>query len=197
MPTGYTAAVKDGKITTLRDYALSCSRAFGALVMMRDADPDAPITDDAFKPSDYNQRALKEAEARLDSLRAMTLAERDAAAEAAYAAAVAYRDARIAENADTRASYELMLTKVRAWRPPTQDHTGLAEFMEEQIERSISVDCGYVPPEPVRMSGAVWYAEEMARVYKDIAYNTKSHAEEVARCESRRKWYTDLVNSLE
>ena len=46
MPTGYTADIQDGKITTLREYALSCARAFGALIMMRDDPHDAPIADD-------------------------------------------------------------------------------------------------------------------------------------------------------
>lgn len=196
MPTGYTAAIKDGKITTLRDFALSCSRAFGALVMMRDSNEDAPVTDDAFKPSDYNQRRLKESEARLDALRAMTPAEREAAAEAAYAAAVSRREATITENADARARYELMLAKVRAWRPPTPDHSGLADFMREQIATSIKYDCNYTPEMPARRSGAVWYADEVANACKDIAYHTNAHAEEIARCESRRKWWTDLVASL-
>ena len=35
MPTGYTAAVCSGEITEIKDFALSCARAFGALITMR------------------------------------------------------------------------------------------------------------------------------------------------------------------
>ena len=36
MPTGYTCHIEDGTVTTLRQYALTCARAFGACASMRD-----------------------------------------------------------------------------------------------------------------------------------------------------------------
>ena len=69
MPTGYTAAIKDG--ISFNEYALSCARAFGALIMMRDEPADAPIPDE-FKPSDYHFKKIEEAKAELARLRAMS-----------------------------------------------------------------------------------------------------------------------------
>ncbi len=62
MPTGYTADIAKG--ITFQQYAWSCARAFGALVMMRDEPSDAPIPE-AFTPSDYHVKALAEARAKL------------------------------------------------------------------------------------------------------------------------------------
>lgn len=40
MPTGYTAGILDNKITTFSEFALLCSRAFGATIHMREDDLD-------------------------------------------------------------------------------------------------------------------------------------------------------------
>jgi len=60
MPTGYTYPVVEGKITEFSDFALSCARAFGALITMRDDPHDTPIPE-TFEPSDYNAKKLAEA----------------------------------------------------------------------------------------------------------------------------------------
>lgn len=58
MPTGYTAAIADG--IDFKTYALSCARAFGALVEMRDEPANAPIPEE-FKPSSYYVTSLASA----------------------------------------------------------------------------------------------------------------------------------------
>lgn len=81
MPTGYTADVASGKITSLRDFALICARGMGALVMMRDEPFDAPIPE-RFEPSVFYKKHLDEAKQELAALRAMTAEDADNAAAA-------------------------------------------------------------------------------------------------------------------
>ncbi len=53
MPTGYTQAIVDNPNLSFKSFVLQCSRAFGALVTMRDDDNNAPIPDE-IKPDDYH-----------------------------------------------------------------------------------------------------------------------------------------------
>ena len=62
MPTGYTAAVQDGSITTLRDYALQCARGFGAFLHMHDEPFDTPLTLPPPADTSYYDKRIAEAE---------------------------------------------------------------------------------------------------------------------------------------
>lgn len=70
MPTGYTVGIADGKITTFEQYAMTCARAFGALVMMRDDPFDAPIPEE-IKVADYYVTNAKEKSEAYDAFIAL------------------------------------------------------------------------------------------------------------------------------
>lgn len=92
MPTGYTYPVCEGKITEFPDFALSCARAFGALISMREEPMDAPLPDEIAASTNYYDQKIEESQKRLGEVQAMTNADADAAADAAYGAALKSRD---------------------------------------------------------------------------------------------------------
>lgn len=197
MPTGYTADVGDGTVTDFRDFAMQCARAFGALVRMRDDPADAAIQSE-FAPSDYHVKALAEAREALASLRSMSIDQRQVAAEAANADAVASWDLRESKRAETRRRYDAMLAHVKAWTPPTGAHVEMKNFMIQQLSESIRFDCVPTcskPPTPLKRDE--WFAEAVAKAEYDIGYHTKEHAAEVARCAKRTAWIADLRRSLQ
>lgn len=196
MPTGYTAAVSDGTVTDFPDFALQCARAFGALIMMRDEPSDAPIPE-AFQPSDYSETQLEKATARVFELQDMTLEVCDAAALADYNTQCESRANRMREKALTRDRYEAMLNKVKAWEPPTTDHIGMKEFMVQQLEESIKFDCsGYSESPLIQQNGSEWRDSQLAVAKREIAYHTKSNAEELERTATRNAWVKALRESL-
>lgn len=71
MPTGYTAKLHNGEEQTFPEFVMSCARAFGALITMRDDPADAEIPDE-FKPSDYHVRELEKARERLSEVEGWT-----------------------------------------------------------------------------------------------------------------------------
>jgi hypothetical protein len=194
MPTGYTAAIADG--ITFEQYAMSCARAFGALIMMRDEPADAPIPEQ-FAPSSYNVEALEKAKARRSMLRTLTHEQVHAEATREFQAALTYYDKRLAECRDLRAKYDAMLASVQAWKAPTPDHEELRKFMLSQILESIPFDCDekYITP-PEMKSTDGWLSIEEAKAARDIAYHEKAHAEEVERTNSRTAWVQALRASL-
>jgi hypothetical protein len=196
MPTSYTADVQSGKITEFNDFAMSCARAFGACITMRD-DPSSAVIQDEFAPSDYNAKALIDANAILSALEALTPDERQAAADADNDAVIKSWDDREAERAKQRERYEAMLEKVQAWAPPTSEHAGMKTFMIEQIVGSIKFDCSESygkRPEP--KSTADWYADALSRANNNISYHAKAQAEEIERALKKTKWVADLRASL-
>lgn len=194
MPTGYTAAIKDG--ITFEQFAMGCARAMGALVMMRDEPANAPIPE-RFEPSDYNLKKLKEAQAELARLQTMTPAQADAAAESEYREAIAERAKRTKDRADLLGKYRAMLGQAQAWRAPTKDHDEFKSFMRKQIELSIDGDCDdRFDHEPTRKSGDDWLASAIGKAYQDIGYHSKAYAEELERTERCNSWLKALRESL-
>lgn len=194
MPTGYTAAI--AKDITFEQFVMDCSRAMGAMIMMRDEPSDAPIPE-RFEPSDYSAKKLVEAQAELSRLQRYSENDATGAAKAEYAAAVSQYAERAKADAELRAKYEAMLARVMAWEAPTIDHSGFKVFMVDQIKESIRFDCGMEHyPKPEQKTGAAWLADAIAKAGKDIAYRSKAHAEEVERTEGRNAWLSALRASL-
>lgn len=193
MPTGYTAAIADG--ITFKQYAFSCARAFGALVMMRDEPSDAPIPE-RFEPSKYHSEALAVASDRLAQLRLMSPADADSAAQAEYAEALCSHNERRAEKLELRSKYEAMLAQVVAWQAPTPGHVEYKAFMEKQILESLEWDCREYSDEPVLQGGTVWLTDAIEHVEKNIAYHTMEDAKERERTEGRNTWIKALRDAL-
>jgi hypothetical protein len=196
MPTGYTAGVADGKVTTFKEFALECARNFGALIMMQDDPLGTPIPE--FEPSDYHSNALRDARNELDRLSQMTDAEVKAACLDEYTKELAYWEKCQAENAVKRQRYLSMLKKVESWTPPTSDHDGMKNFMLQQLTDSMKWDCPDKPilPKPSMELPSKWKAAKIAAAEHSIDYHTKNHAEEVLRTNERNDWVKALKESL-
>jgi hypothetical protein len=195
MPTGYTSALYDGDDQTFPEFLLSCARAMGALITMRDDSPSAPIPDE-FTASSYH--ADKEADARREGARllALTADEAQAEATAARQAWEAQQTASEAERVARKGRYEAMLAKARAWEPPTKNHVGLRDFMVEQLEQSIDFDCSHHEFNAPTSDGPTWLAAAIAKANRDIAYHAEEYAKEAERASERSAWVRALRASL-
>lgn len=200
MPTGYTAAIRDG--ITFDQFAMSCARAFGALVMMRDEPNDAAIPD-VIKPSTYHRDAAIRAEARLAELRAMTEAEATASALRARDEQIASAERGMADMAADREKYEAMRRQVQAWAPPSGAHIGLKTFMLEQIDSSIKFDCTgewyqkqLAEARAAVVDGAAWRAEQITVTERSLESHRVDYAKDVAIAADRTNWVRQLRESL-
>lgn len=195
MPTGYTAEIKDG--TTFEQFAMSCARGFGALIMMRDLPSDAPIPE-RFEPSDYHSKALAKARITLSDLERLTPSECEALADGAYDETEKRRLESLQENNNQLAAYRSMLDSALTWISPSPDHDGLKKFMIEQIRESIRFDDNteWLSKPTPRLTWKDWLEEKKAITLKDIDYHKQKHADEVGRTEQRNEWLRLLRESL-
>jgi hypothetical protein len=194
MPTGYTADIAKG--ITFEQFAMNCARAFGALVTMRDDPQNAPIPD-VIEPSDYSQKRLEQTHVEMDRLLALSARQIADEAEQDFREELRRHAERMQKAAELRMKYEAMLACVRAWDAPTPDHNEFKAFMESQIVQSIDFDCDTSYDEmPQPKAPAVWIAERLAQLRKDVAYHENAHREEVERAGQRTAWIQALRNSL-
>lgn len=194
MPTGYTAPIADG--ISFEQFALSCARAFGALVTMRDEPASAPIPD-RIEPSDYYQKSLEKAHETIERISAWTLEQVEAEYRDDFDKRVTAHAERLQRAADLRAKYTAMLLTVRAWTPPTPDHVEYKAFMEKQIEQSISFDCNTDYDEaPQPQLPNEWLGDWLTDLRETVAHCEKKHREEVERAHQRTQWIRALRDSL-
>ena len=194
MPTGYTAAIKGG--ISFKQFAMDCARAFGACVMLRDEPGGGESIPEKLMPSTYSKDALEAAKLRLARLEAMTPIACLMARNREHGENEARRLARIEEDASLLKKYKAMRANVESWTPPTVDHSGIKEFMIKQIDESIRFDCGFYDDPGAEKSPDEWHKGAIRKQLNDIAYHTKSYAEEVERTNQRNAWIKALRDSL-
>jgi Tfp pilus assembly protein PilN len=197
MPTGYTAAIKGG--LTFEQFAMSCARAFGACISLRDESGGGEKIPERFEPSDYHQRALAKAQQELADVKALTPDACEQRATEEHRQAEEHRQQCLREVEDLRQKYDQMLDAVSEWVPPSADHRELRTFMRDQIEQSSKFDCDtefYTRPTP-RLTGAEWKKQRIKTLQGSIVYHEEGHAAEVERTNQRNEWIRLLRESLQ
>ena len=181
----------------LRSFALRCARAFGACVMMRDDDLDAPIPE-RFEPSDYSVKRLAEAEAALTRLAKMSRKQQVAFGNKEKKRMVADRRKWAAEHREANARLNTMEREVERWLAPTPEHQGLRDFMLEQLRISKDDETywdGLVAAEEAKPP-LQFYTDALAQAASAIDYHRKEMVKEQERADQRTRWIQQLRASL-
>lgn len=176
MATGYTECIKKG--IDFKTFVLRCSRAFGPCVM---------------KPSKYYTNKVKKTKQELDNLKKMTHEDAERACVREYNEYNKRYEENVREKSELKEKYEVMLSEVRKWQPPSKDYNGLKKFMIEQINQSIKWDCS--PPDPIepKKSGKEWLKSRIKSCKYDLKYYSKEEKQENNNYEFRKKWIEKLM----
>lgn len=187
MPTGYTADVQDGKITTLREYAMRCIGAF--LIESREGTLGDKLPSDRKADTSYDDNGIADATAELTILSNMTADEINVACDAAFAESKKCYDDRIKTRNEQRERYQTMLDKVMAWQPPAACDN-LKNFMMSQLTQSIRYDCGpsWSEDPPINKSPEEWLKNKKESASWSLDYHTKQRADKIAAANERNLW---------
>lgn len=194
MPTGYTHAVCDGKVTEFPEFAMTCARAFGALIMMRDDPMDAAIPDEIKPDTKYYDDRIAADMKRMGEIQAMSMEDANTAALEAHRQALASRTKYLADKEIEAGRLNDMLAKVRAWEPPTPEHVEMKKFMIDQL--TISLPGDYAPAIPALLDGQTWRQQEIDRLADSVVYLQKERDKEIDRAKGRTEWVKALRASL-
>jgi len=203
MPTGYTAGILDGKITSFPQFAKQCMRAFGGTIHMRDDDMDAEYKERT--PSDYHTKEIAKAKQSLNDAEVLSdeviIANRKNELEKRKQ----YHIKSIEKAKINKKNMDAILKDVNAWQPPTSEHTGIKDFMVDQIIQTIDYDCktkyhdeglAKVESELLTINAKSIRDEMIATAKKNLEYHTKEYNGDVERCEKSNQWVSDFINSL-
>jgi hypothetical protein len=200
MPTGYTSKLYDLEPQTFEQYAASCSRAFGANILLRDEAPTDTFVDPVPHEPTFYETMEAEALERLERALYMTPAEAAVAAIEARAEWAKHQIKSAATSMRRRAAYEAMLAKVDDWSAPTDEHLEFAEFMRQQLESFIKFDCGRDPwhtyGDRPATNGQEYRQREVEAATRQVERAREQQAEEAERNAKRREWVTRLAESV-
>jgi hypothetical protein len=182
MPTEYTAKLME-KGQDFDEFVMTCARAFGACILMRD---------------DFYETSLKAARAELLRLESMTNQERIDFGVAKKAERIFSLNKSVETDRAENARLEEMRDKVQKWNPPSPDHVELKNFMLNQIEISMN-SFGYYERELAKLNAASpyeLYAEVVGETQRGIESYEQGRSEEQERTADRNKWIKQLRESL-
>lgn len=195
--TGLTSLVAENDNVTLEQFAMRCARHFGALIVMRDEPMDAPIPE-RFEVDEYYRTDYEREKAEYENFIANPPTDEEL--EKKYNEYVAEETENAKQENEERRiireRYESMLAKVRKWQPPTEEHFGLKELMEQQLTESMEWDCKEY--EPHIMTKEIFLSNSKdAKYLKECMETCKKRWERaIEAVNSRNKWLKELRESL-
>lgn len=203
MPTGYTAYIKDGKITSGKEFLKLCTRAFGIAVDLKDESLDVP-TPNHFEPHPYYEKAYKDSLVSREKAYSMTLEEVKEDIISKYNDNKGRAEKILEKYKDEDKKYLKVREEVEKWIPPTSEHENLKKFCLEQIDMSLNT------------SLYEWYekdinkeldtSDDTIKKYIDILRDNadeklkrayKNWQEELRRVEEKNLWMKQFLYSLE
>ena len=201
MPTAYTAGILDGTTKDFKQFAKHCSRAF--IVHLR----DEPIDSEYKKRevSDYHIKEIEKAKAELKQADSLSDEELIIQEKNRLIDSKKYHLDRVEKIKNDKIKLESFLEKAKSYIPPTEKHQGIADFMIEQIEKTIDFDCSgtyhitalqEIDLEIKNLNAKDIRSKIKVKATKDIAYHTKEHEADVKRCREHNQWYEDFIKSL-
>ena len=197
MATGCTYKVRNGEVSSFKDFAMQCSRAMGVAIHMRDESSDAPLRHQVV--GTHHDDKMKELGAEITRISSLSADQRQAEADALAIETASRKESRQREAVEGDRRYRMMLAFVNDWAPPTAEHAGFKEFMTNQLQQSIDWDAptGEAGAAAVsREDGETWYWRRLGELAKEVSYHKKALLEEQQRVASANAWIDALVASL-
>lgn len=203
MPTGYTAYIKDGKITSRKEFLKLCTRAFGIAIDLKEESLDVP-TPSHFEPHPYYEKAYKDSLASREKAYSMTLEEVKEDIISKYDDNKG-RAAKILEGyKDEDKKYLKVREEVEKWIPPTPEHENLKKFCLEQIDMSLNTAlyewCEKdINKELDTSDDTIKKCIDILRdnADKQVKRRYEKWQEELKRVEEKNLWMKQFLDSLE
>jgi hypothetical protein len=203
MPTGYTAGIEDGRITTGKDFLKLCTRAFGIAIELKDEPLSVP-TPTKFEPDTYYKKRLEDEKANFEKFKAMSFEEARAEMVRAYEDRIDMYKSMLEGSLKRNEQYAKVRAEVEDWNPPTPDHIELKKFALKQIDMCIDTQeqidryREYANEElDDSDSAVVEYIHEQTEFHRQgVKRAEESWDDEVKRTEDKNKWMELFLNSL-
>lgn len=203
MPTRYTSYIKDGKITSGKEFLKLCTRAFGVAIDLKDESLDVP-TPNHFEPHSYYEKAYKDSLVSREKAYSMTLEEIKEDIISKYNDNKGRAEKILEEYKDEDKKYLKVREEVEKWTPPTPEHENLKKFCLEQIDMSLNTTLYEWCEKDINKE--LDTSNDTIKKYIDILRDNadeklkrayKNWQEELRRAEEKNLWMKQFLDSLD
>ena len=203
MPTGYTAYIEDGDITTGKEFLKLCTRAFGVAIDLKDEPLSVP-TPTHFEPDTYYKERYEKALEDFNEANNLTFDNAKIQMKAAYEKRISDYKSRAEKESLMNEKYTKVRKEIEEWIPPTEEHQSLKKFALEQIDMCITKQ-EYIDEYLEKSKEVFDDSNEAVKKYigdniqcckdnLDRAY--KSWKEELERTEKKNIWIKKFLESI-
>lgn len=198
MPTGYTAYIEDGDITTGRDFILLCTRAFGIAMDIREEPLTVP-TPTVFEPDvKYHTDCLSKAIA--EKARLTEFSKEEWHKECVKDREKRIKDAKkhYEDDLELDKKYLKIKHEVEEWNAP-DNCKEIKKFALEQIKISrpdLSHDHEWMALAEQEIDEDEFFDVHMKSIERDITYHQERIAEETKRANEKTQFMKELCDSL-
>lgn len=205
MPTGYTAFIEDGDITTGREFLLLCSRNFGVAIDVRDEPLSVP-TPTKFEPDPYYKKSYEDAVKELEEAETLTFDTAKLRRQSEFEKKIKRAREIAAKMAEMNQRYQKVRREVELWIPPTDDHSGIKRFALEQIDMCVKQNNDMFEYYQKILNVPFDDSDEAVRTYmqeniascEDSARRAKErYEEEIQRANEKTEFMQSFISSLE
>lgn len=204
MPTGYTAFIEDGDITTGKEFLLLCSRAFGVAVDIKEEPLTVP-TPMKFEVDDYYEKSLRRSLEELENVKNMTEDEISKRMIKEHDEFKKYYLDLIDKETSLNKKYLKVLKEVENWIPPTDEHNGIKKFALKQIDMCICPEKDLKKYDFLAHQELIVDEHSVKEYYKrliescerSVERNRESYEAAIQRAANKTKFMEDFVKSLE
>ena len=204
MPTGYTAGIIDGEITTFEQFATQCTRAFGATIHMRDNPLGSPY--EPRTPSEYYSNSLQSQREKLEETKTMTDEAIVQDFETLLKDSLEYHERELEKTKVNLGRLNSIMESAKSWVPPTEDHEGVRDYMIDQLEITIKADGdpSYHVNKIVQakkeleegIDPKVYREEKIKEIEDRISYYGAEVQKELERCKQSNDWMDKFLESI-
>lgn len=203
MPTGYTAYIQDGDITTGKDFLKLCLRNFGIAINMRDEPLSKPVPSQ-FESNPYYKKNYEKTVETRNKYRQMTFEEAKKELIEKHKKDIDSARKSLDEFIAEDERYMKVRDEIEKWIPPTSEHENVKKFALNQIDISLNTDmreyCNKELNKDLDISDEAvhLYMNEINEFYENsVARAYKDWQEELKRTADKNMWMKQFLDSLE
>jgi len=201
MPTAFTDYIERGEITKFSDFAKLCTRAFGAVIHMRDESLDTPYI--KREVDSYYKERVSDVENKIKTLKDNPSEVYESYKKALSEDINLYKD-EINERNSRKKIVASLIKEANEWIPPTKEHENFKNFVLEQLKYAqTDVDTFYYETTIIDWQKELdtltleKFVEERTSELNENLINAIDDLEQQQKsCDESNQWVEELFKSL-
>lgn len=197
----YAKQIADNKEMTFEQFAISCLSNFGIYTRFSEEQRKELLEyklPEKFEPSDFHLKEYERLQEEYKDFLSNPKTDEELEQEySEYVNEINEYNKRVCEDKKVlRERYNVMLSKVESWIPPSVEHNGIKSFMEEQLQTNID-DCSTIYEKDI-IPKDKWIEDKKMcfRLIEDMEYHIGKYKKDVEDAKKATEFIQSFANSI-